>query len=248
MSSPDRSPARVAVGPMVLIALVVGAAAAAFAYTAGWFSPERLTPSKVVDAFAPSGGAALGHRRNHVKGICFTGRFEANGEGVTLSDAPMFHAGQYSAIGRFNLATADINAADATVRIRGMGLQIAAPGGQLWRMAMIDRATACTRCCGMPISLWHSFFRARADASRGGALSCAGAARRRVRGDGSRARSKSARSRASQWQPQGAGTRALCDRYRRALQTDLLQRDGGIVGDRQRRGQRTGGGRLEFHR
>lgn len=138
MSSPDRSPARVAVGPMVLIALVVGAVAAAFAYTAGWFSPERLTPNKVVDAFAPSGGPALGHRRNHVKGICFTGLFEANGEGVPLSAAPMFHAGQYTAIGRFNLAIADINAADATVRVRGMGLQIAAAGGQLWRMAMID--------------------------------------------------------------------------------------------------------------
>ena len=129
--------ARAALGPMVLIALVVGTAAAAFAYTAGWFSPERLTAKKVVDAFAPPGGAALGHRRNHVKGICFTGIFEANGAGSSVSEAPMFSPGQYPAIGRFNLATADIKAADATVRVRGMGLQIAAPGGQIWRMAMI---------------------------------------------------------------------------------------------------------------
>jgi catalase len=138
MNSPSESQARAALGPMVLIALVVGAAAAAFAYTAGWFSPERLTAIKVVDAFAPPGGAALGHRRNHVKGICFTGIFEANGAGSNLSEAPMFSPGQYPAIGRFNLATADIKAADATVRVRGMGLQIAAPGAQLWRMAMID--------------------------------------------------------------------------------------------------------------
>jgi catalase len=123
---------------MVSIALVVAAVAAAFAYTAGWFSPGRLTPNKVVDAFAPPGGAALGHRRNHVKGICFTGVFEANGAGSSLSEAAMFRPGQYPAIGRFNLATADITAADATVRVRGMGLQIAAPGGQVWRMAMID--------------------------------------------------------------------------------------------------------------
>ena len=138
MSTPNPPSPRAAIGSLVLIALVIGAVAAAFAYTAGWLSPRRLTPNKVVDAFAPPGGAALGHRRNHVKGICFTGIFEANGAGSSLSEAPMFRPGQYPAIGRFNLATADIKAADASVRVRGMGLQIAAPGGQLWRMAMID--------------------------------------------------------------------------------------------------------------
>jgi catalase len=138
MSSPYRSRGRVALGPLVSIALVVGILAAAFAYTAGWLSPQRLTPNTVVDAFAPPGGPALGHRRNHVKGICFTGIFEANGAGSSLSQAPMLRAGQYPVIGRFNLATADIKAPDASVRVRGMGLQIAAPGGQLWRMAMID--------------------------------------------------------------------------------------------------------------
>lgn len=138
MSSPNQPPARVALGPLIFIALVVAAIAAAFAYTAGWLSPQRLTPNKVVAAFAPPGGPALGHRRNHVKGICFTGFFEANGAGSGLSEAPMFRTGQYPAIGRFNLATSDIKAADATVRIRGMALQIAAPGGQVWRTAMID--------------------------------------------------------------------------------------------------------------
>src|SRR3984957_2178002 len=138
MSSPYRSPARVALGPMVLIALVVGAAAAAFAYTAGWFSPERLTPNKVVDAFAPPGGPALGHRRNHAKGICFTGVFDANGAGSSLSKAPVFLRGQYPIVGRFNLASPNLSAPDATVRVRGMGLQITASDGQVWRTAMID--------------------------------------------------------------------------------------------------------------
>jgi catalase len=50
----------------------------------------------------------------------------------------MFRLGQYPAIGRFNLATADIKASDPSVRVRGMGLQITVPGGQVWRMAMID--------------------------------------------------------------------------------------------------------------
>ncbi len=138
MSSPYRSRGRAAPGPLILIALVLGIVAAAFAYTAGWLSPHRLTPDKVLDALAPPGGPALGHRRNHVTGICFTGNFAANGAGSSLSEAPMLRAGQYPAIGRFNLATADIKAPDASVRVRGMGLQITAPDGQVWRMALID--------------------------------------------------------------------------------------------------------------
>ena len=132
------SPTRSAFLSLLLIAVIVGASAIAFAYTAGWLSPERLTPNKVVDAFAPPGGPALGHRRNHAKGICFTGVFEANGAGSTLSKASVFLPGQYAIVGRFNLASPNLNAADATVRLRGMGLQITTPDGQMWRSAMID--------------------------------------------------------------------------------------------------------------
>src|SRR6202007_970941 len=123
---------------LLLIAVIVGASAVAFAYTAGWLSPKRLTANKVVDAFAPPGGPALGHRRNHAKGICFTGVFEANGAGSTLSKEPVFLRGEYPIAGRFNLASPDLTAADATVRVRGMGLQITTPDGQMWRTAMID--------------------------------------------------------------------------------------------------------------
>ena len=125
-------------GPIILIFVVIGAAAAAFGYASGWFSPTRLTPNKVVDALAPPGGAALGHRRNHAKGICFTGTFEANGAGSSLSSAPMLRSGPFPVIGRFNVGSADAHAQDATVRVRGMGLQISEPGGEVWRMAMID--------------------------------------------------------------------------------------------------------------
>lgn len=138
MAPPPVSTARSAFVSLFLIAVIVGVCAVAFAFTAGWFSPGRLTANKVVDAFAPPGGAALGHRRNHAKGICFTGVFEANGAGSTLSKAPVFVRGQYPIVGRFNLASANLNAADATVRVRGMGLQITAPDGQVWRSAMID--------------------------------------------------------------------------------------------------------------
>jgi catalase len=125
-------------GSLVLIAVIIGAGAAAFAYTAGWFSPQRLTPDKLVAALAPLTGPALGHRRNHAKGICFTGEFEANGAGSELSKAQVFARGQYPVLGRFNLATADANAPDATVRVHGLGIRIATPDGQEWRSALID--------------------------------------------------------------------------------------------------------------
>ena len=135
---PQPLPSRSVFGSLALISVVVAGAAAAFAYTAGWFSPRRLTPDKVVDAFTPPTGAPLGHRRNHAKGICFTGRFESNGGGSALSRARVFTRGQYPALGRFNLGTADPNAPDATVRVRGMGLRISTPDGQEWRTAMVD--------------------------------------------------------------------------------------------------------------
>jgi catalase len=140
------------VGSLVLIAVIIGCGGAAFAYTAGWFSPERLTPNKLVAALAPPGGPTLGHRRNHVKGICFTGSFESNGAGAALSSAQVFASGQYPAVGRFNLGTADDSAPDATVRVRGMGLQILTPDGQQWRAAMINAPV-------FPVSTPQAFYK-----------------------------------------------------------------------------------------
>jgi len=126
------------VGRMALIAAVVGIGAAAFAYTAGWLSPHRITPDKLVDAIAPPSGPALGHRRNHAKGICFTGVFEANGAGSEISRARVFARGEYPVVGRFNLASPDPQAPDGAVPVRGIGIRIATPDGQEWRSAMID--------------------------------------------------------------------------------------------------------------
>jgi catalase len=137
MPQPPLSP-RPAFGSLVLIAAVVAAGAGIFAYTGGWLSPDRLTPTKLVDALAPPSGPALGHRRNHAKGICFTGVFESNGNGATLSRAQVFSHAQYPVLGRFNLGTPDPNEPDAKVRVRGMGLQISMPDGEVWRSAMIN--------------------------------------------------------------------------------------------------------------
>jgi catalase len=134
----SRPPSRNPVGSIVIIAAVVAVLAAAFAYTAGWFSPERLTPQKLVDGFDLRTPPPLGHRRNHAKGICFTGVFEANGAGSELSRAQVFAKGQYPVLGRFNLGTPNPNADDAKERVRGLGAMISTPDGQEWRMAMIN--------------------------------------------------------------------------------------------------------------
>src|SRR5579862_6977146 len=134
MPEPRRNP----LGSLVLIAVVIGIGAIAFVYTAGWLSPDRLTPGKLLAGLAPANGPSLGHRRNHAKGICFTGEFDANGAGSELSKAQVFIRGQYPVLGRFNLATADADAPDATVRVHGLGIRIATPDGQEWRSAMID--------------------------------------------------------------------------------------------------------------
>ena len=137
MNQPPKLP-RSALGSLVLIVVILGGGAAAFAYTAGWLSPQRLTPEKMVEALTPSGGVPPGHRRNHAKGICFTGVFEANGNGAALSQAAVFAPGRHAALGRFNLGTPNADAADATVRVRGMGLLISAADGHEWRAAMIN--------------------------------------------------------------------------------------------------------------
>jgi catalase len=110
MPEPSPLPSQRPFGSLALIAVVIAAGAGAFAYTGGWFSPDRLTPTRLVNSLAPAGGPALGRRRNHAKGICFTGVFEANGNGAELSRAQVLVAGRYPVLGRFNLGTPDPNA------------------------------------------------------------------------------------------------------------------------------------------
>ena len=123
---------------LIFIAACVATGAGAFAFTAGWLSPDRLTASKMVEALAPPTGAYVGFRRNHSKGICFTGVFKSNGAGAALSRASALATGEYPVVGRFNLGTNDPYVADSEVLVRGMGLQITTPDGAVWRAAMIN--------------------------------------------------------------------------------------------------------------
>ena len=124
--------------PVMVIGVTISVAAIAFAYTAGWLTPYRLTPTRLVTALQPPSGPALGRRRNHAKGICFTGTFEANGIGAMLSNAQVFEQGQYPVVGRFNIAGPDPHTSDSMAGVRGLGIRITTPDGQEWRAAMID--------------------------------------------------------------------------------------------------------------
>ncbi len=113
----------------VIVAAVVGA----FAYTGGWFSPRRLTPARFIDTFEKVNGIHPGFRRNHAKGVCVTGFFESNGNGVRLSKAVIFRPGRVQVIGRFALAGGNPYAADAPANVRSMAVLFMLPDGEQWR-------------------------------------------------------------------------------------------------------------------
>ena len=139
MPEAPRPTPRNPIGSLALIAGVVAFVAATFSYTAGWFSPERLTPQKLVDGFARADRA----RRLATGAITpreFASRASSSRTAPDLScrSAQVFAQGKYPVIGRFNLGTPNPNADDSKERVRGLGVMISTPDGQEWRMAMID--------------------------------------------------------------------------------------------------------------
>ena len=116
----------------VIIAGIVGA----FAYTGGWFSPQRLTPARFIDTFEAVNGRHPGFRRNHAKGVCVTGFFESNGNAVRISKAIVFRPGRVRVIGRFALAGGNPYGPDAAGIVRSMALLFMLPDGEQWRTGM----------------------------------------------------------------------------------------------------------------
>src|SRR5271163_188748 len=74
-------------GRLTGIGILLLAVMAAFLYLDGWFSPHELTQARFVDGFEKVNGAHPGFRRNHAKGLPFTGYFESNGKGTQISKA-----------------------------------------------------------------------------------------------------------------------------------------------------------------
>jgi catalase len=77
-----------------LIGAAFAVVAGTFAYLGGSFTPNELTPARLVDAFEHVNGVHPGFRRNHAKGLGVSGFFESNGNGVRLSKAAVFRLGR----------------------------------------------------------------------------------------------------------------------------------------------------------
>ena len=69
---------------LAIIGVILAAIVGLFAYAGGWLTPHRISPGLVINTFEKADGPHPGFRRNHAKGVCFSGYFESNGRGVDL--------------------------------------------------------------------------------------------------------------------------------------------------------------------
>jgi catalase len=123
---------------LAIIGILILIFVASFADVAGWLSPHRLTPTRIVDGFELVNGVHPGFRRNHAKGVCVSGYFDSNGAGARLSRADVFKPGRVPLIGRVSLAGGNPYAADGPAAIRAIAIALRPLHGQEWRMATID--------------------------------------------------------------------------------------------------------------
>lgn len=131
-----RAPLR-PVTAFAIIGAIVGLLALAFAWAGGWLSPGRIGGGAMVDALQNNTAKPEpGWRRAHSKGLCVSGRFDANGAGVALSRASLFAAGSVPVIGRFSLGGGDPLAPDGRPTFHSMALLFTLPHGEQWRMAL----------------------------------------------------------------------------------------------------------------
>ncbi|WP_429302549.1 catalase family peroxidase [Paraburkholderia sp. GAS199] len=121
-----------------VIGVAVLAVAAAFAYTGGWLSPDRLTQKRVIDAFEATNGPHPGFRRNHAKGVCATGYFDSNGAASAISKAALFAPGKVPVVGRIAFAGGMPFIPDEPATVRSLALRFVPASGQEWRTGMIN--------------------------------------------------------------------------------------------------------------
>ena len=130
--------ARPALPRLGIIGVVLLAVAGAFAWTAGWFAPGRLDRHRLIDTFEAVNGLHPGFRRNHAKGVCFTGWFDSNGAGAGISTAQVFKPGRMAVFGRFALGGGVPAVPDGPEAVRSMAVNFTLPDGEIWRSGMND--------------------------------------------------------------------------------------------------------------
>jgi catalase len=123
---------------LAVIGVVLGGIVGAFAYAGGWLTPHALSPTAMVDRFQQVNGTFPGFRRNHAKGVCITGTFESNGNGVALSKATIFPAGRVPFVGRFAFAGGQPYVADTPHLVRSLAVLFQLPDGEEWRTGCIN--------------------------------------------------------------------------------------------------------------
>lgn len=121
-----------------VVVVIVGAVAVLWVYTGGWLCPHAVTPASFVNRFQQAGGLHPGFRRNHAKGVCVSGWFDSNGQGVTLSRATVFQQGRVPVVGRFSLGGPNPDQTDAATTVRGFGISFMPSQGEEWRSAMVN--------------------------------------------------------------------------------------------------------------
>ena len=121
---------------LAAIAAVVGCVGAAFAWTAGWLTPKRLSAPHIVNTFESNYGVHAGYRRNHAKGLCVEGWFDSNGNAARVSRAAVFAPGRTPVIGRFAIPGSNPAAPDASTPVRSMALLFQLQDGEQWRTGM----------------------------------------------------------------------------------------------------------------
>ncbi|SFS18833.1 catalase [Dyella sp. OK004] len=120
----------------ITIGVTVGLLAAAFAYVAGWLTPRRLTPARIVNALQDNSGLHPGFRRNHAKGVCVSGYFESTGAAAPYSSASVFAPVRTPVVGRFAIPGGNPYAPDGGTPIRSLALRFNLADGQQWRTGM----------------------------------------------------------------------------------------------------------------
>jgi len=131
---------RARAGRYLGIAVLLGSTALALVWAAQGFKASQVSPQQIADQFERNAGFQPGFRRNHSKGLCMTGYFEAQGDASAYSKAALFRAGRTPVIGRFAIGGSNPKAADDSVPIRSLALQFNLANGEQWRTAMNSNA------------------------------------------------------------------------------------------------------------